>query len=343
VEEYQSILLQFVSEGGEPELELEHAYEYGRRAIEQGISILEVVDCHYKALADILSGTTNSEQSASIVLRAAALLKEALGPFEMTQRGYNDSIEVLKDQNRKLTELMEERTKLLKDRENFMMVVTHDLKTPITAADRCLMLMMEGDFGPVSAEQIEVLATMKDSNMRMLNMVKNLLEVYRYDHSEPILCLSQIDLDETLRTVERSFSLPAKMRNIKFMVDTQTAPIKVVGDGNALQHVLANLVDNAFKFTPEGGSITLSVRRINGTTFIEVADTGKGIAPEDLEKIFDRFYQATQGRKQYTGTGLGLYLCREIVNAHGGRISCQSELGTGTTFIIQLPAVAEEK
>jgi signal transduction histidine kinase len=102
--------------------------------------------------------------------------------------------------------------------------------------------------------------------------------------------------------------------------------------------VLTNLIDNAIKFTPKGGVITLSARNSNSHVIFEVRDTGSGISQEDLPKLFQRFFQSATGRKQYTGTGLGLYLCQQITRAHGGEIRCESQPGVGTTFIFSLVA-----
>lgn len=240
----------------------------------------------------------------------------------------------------KLVRLMEERSKLLQEREDFLMVVTHDLKTPITAADRCLGLLLDGDFGELTTSQTELLSTMKDSNQRMFTMVKNLLEIYKYEQFQPILSLKEIDLSTCAETIVNSFSLSAQIRKIK--LETKSAPDRrlVMANETAIQHVLTNLIDNAIKFTPNGGTISVSVRNVDAERVeIEVNDTGKGIAREDLPRIFQRFFQSESGRKQYTGTGLGLYLCKQIIMAHGGDIRCDSEIGVGTSFHISLPSV----
>jgi len=334
-DQYKTILLHYIAEGGEPGLEL--AYEFGRQAIEHGISILQIVDAHYNALSDVLA-STDTAQDVIITQRAGHLLKEALGPFEMTQRGYRETIDLLRNQNLKLAGLLEERSKLLQQREDFMLVVTHDLKTPITAADRCLALMLDGDFGPMSPEQIDLLSTMKDSNQRMFTMVKNLLDVYRYDQSTPILCLKEVDSGSLMVSAIKAFTLAARTGNVELHMAVTEDLHSVLADEGAVQHVLTNLIDNAIKFTPKGGVITLSARNSNSHVIFEVRDTGSGISQEDLPKLFQRFFQSATGRKQYTGTGLGLYLCQQITRAHGGEIRCESQPGVGTTFIFSLVA-----
>jgi signal transduction histidine kinase len=113
----------------------------------------------------------------------------------------------------------------------------------------------------------------------------------------------------------------------------------LVGDGDRLAQVFTNLVDNALKFTPAGGQVILSARQDGTEMEIEVRDTGSGIAPEALGRVFDRFYQAdaSRARRERQGAGLGLAIAREIVAAHGGKISVRSHLGQGTAFTVRLP------
>lgn len=334
-EHYQTILSRYIDQGGEPDLEL--AYDFGRQAINEGIGVLDVVDTHYEALADVLLRANSIEQCNEIAQRAASLLKEALGPFEMTRQGYSETIARLRQQNEKLTDLMNEKAKLLKQREDIMMVVTHDLKTPIIAADKCLNFMLDGTFGQFTQEQIEVISVMQESNQRMFTMVKNLLEVYRYDQTTPMLNLTRVAVDQLLRAMVKSFALAAQMRGLalELVLPDDVKPVRA--DENALQHVLTNLLDNATKFTSKGGTITLSAQNLDGQVGITVQDTGKGISAEDLPRLFHRFFQSDSGKKKYTGTGLGLYLCQQIITAHGGDIECHSELNVGTTFSVNLP------
>jgi signal transduction histidine kinase len=340
-DQYKTILFHYVAEGGEPDLEL--AYEFGRQAIDQGISVLEVVDAHYAALSEALLGTSTAGESLTIAQRATSLLKETLAPFEMTRLGYSETISLLRSQNDKLTKLIEERSQLLQQREDFMLVVTHDLKTPITAADRCLTLMLDGDFGEVTPDQNEVLSTMKDSNQRMFTMVKNLLEVYRYDQSKPILNLKRVDLFALINSVVKDLTLSAQLRNLRLKPNLPDNLRPVQADELAIRHVLTNLVDNAIKFTPRGGEITLAADNSGECVTVEVKDTGKGIGEEDIPRLFQRFFQTADGSKQYTGTGLGLYLCQQIVHSHGSEIECRSQLGVGTSFCFTLAAYEQSQ
>ncbi len=333
---YKAILLHYLSEGGEADLEL--AYEFGRHAMEKGFSLLQVIDAHSEVVQEILLKNANvNVNSETFCQRGSDLLKEALAPFEMTRLGYSDTINLLRSQNQELKGLMAERAKLLEQREDFMMVVTHDLKTPVTAADRCLSFLLEGDFGQLTTDQAEMLAAMKDSNRLMFGMIKNLLEVYRYDQTSPALQVEDIDLRELVDSLIQEFGFSARMRKIKLESAVSDAQLNSIqGDAIALRHVLVNLLDNAFKFTPAGGVVALSTRNSDTGILIEVRDTGTGISKDDMDNLFQRFFQADSGRRKKTGMGLGLYLCQQIVQAHGWALECSSEIGIGTTFTIRL-------
>lgn len=334
-EQYKLLLLQYIAHDDETSLEL--AYELGRKAIEKGISVLELINTHNEFLGELLTGSNTSESSIAVVDKAASILKETLAPYEMTRLGFLDTISLLRDQNEKLTNLMEEKSILLKQREDFMMVVTHDLKTPITAAAGCLSLMLDGDFGELNPTMQSVVTSMKDSNQKMFTMVKNLLEAYRYEQSAPVLNIRKLDLGPVLQSAARDFSMSAQMRGINLVTKLDQDLPFVYADDMAISHVLNNLLDNAIKFTPEDGSITVAAKEIDNQLLVEVADTGRGISQEDQARLFQRFFQSDLGRKQYTGTGIGLYLCQEIVKAHGSQINCSSEPGAGTTFSFRLP------
>ncbi len=124
---------------------------------------------------------------------------------------------------------------------------------------------------------------------------------------------------------------------------TDFEPVRINGDADRLKQLLSNLVGNAIKFTPDGGEIRMSLRKIDHNAVMQVQDTGIGIAPEDMQRIFDRFYQADSSRVRQggEGAGLGLSIAQWIAQAHGGKITAESTVGTGTTFIVTIPHLEE--
>jgi two-component system sensor histidine kinase BaeS len=149
---------------------------------------------------------------------------------------------------------------------------------------------------------------------------------------EPVL------LAELVQAAVIAFAAPAQKAGLTLRAEVLDDAPLVMGNGRHLRMVVDNLIGNALKFTPAGGSITVSLRGIDGQAIFQVADTGIGIAVEHQERIFERFYQVDGSmRRRYGGSGLGLALVKEIVEAHGGRVAVRSELGQGSTFEVILP------
>ena len=225
-----------------------------------------------------------------------------------------------------------DRVLLQQQREDFVATLTHDLKTPILAANRAVKLLIEGDFGPVLEEQSQVLQTIHESNESLYNLVQTLLEVYRYESGAMQLSLESHDLEKIINKLVIELQLLAKEKNIQMSTQIANTIKEVKCDAGEIRRVVQNLLDNSFKFTERGGTIVISIEQVNGKTTVKVQDTGQGISDEDKSKLFQRFWQATSGGRHHASTGLGLYLCRKIVELHGGRIWCNSELGKGSTF-----------
>jgi signal transduction histidine kinase/nucleotide-binding universal stress UspA family protein len=225
-----------------------------------------------------------------------------------------------------------DRVLLQQQREDFVATLTHDLKTPILAANRAVKLLMEGDFGPVEESQTRILETIHQSNEALYKLVQTLLDVYRYDSGAKKLVLAQHDVADMVTKLVSELEPLARTKNVQVSAVLPEVSEPVLCDQEELRRVLQNLIDNALKFTPAGGSISVTMQQVPPVTEISVADTGKGISDTDKPKLFQRFWQAAGSGRYYASTGLGLYLCRKIVELHGGKISCSSRLGKGSTF-----------
>lgn len=227
-------------------------------------------------------------------------------------------------------------------RAEFVGVASHELKTPINVIIGYLELLQEGIFGELTPKQKEILYTISKQANSLTRLVKRLLDISRFEASGGKLEVRQVDLQRLLKTLESSFSVLAMQRDIAFSVEHgEGLPSKVYWDEDRINEVLGNLISNAFKFTPRGGRVALSVAPTDENVVITVADTGVGISPEQLPHIFDKFYQAdNQAQAATKGTGLGLAIAKEIVEAHGGRTTVESRVGEGTTFVVTLPIEA---
>ncbi len=225
-------------------------------------------------------------------------------------------------------------------REDFVATLTHDLKTPILAANRAIKLLMEGDFGAVGESQSRILETIHQSNEALYKLVQTLLDVYRLDSGAKQLCLVEHDLSETITHLVDELQPLALARRVDLSARLPEFARTVLCDVEEIRRVVQNLLDNSLKFTPPGGSISVTLTQSGDVTRVSVQDSGKGISEEDKPKLFQRFWQAAGSGRYYASTGLGLYLCRKIVELHGGVIWCESTLGQGSTFYFTIDSAS---
>lgn len=234
----------------------------------------------------------------------------------------------------RLKHTVDEKNAIARQREDFASRLTHDMRTPLIAADRMLNLLLQGALGELSEPMQEVLRTMSRSNANLLEMVNNILEVYRYESERKTFYFNRIDLTTIVNNVIQELRPLAHEKNLTFIGDLPEQSIWIEGDRLAIHRLLANLVSNAIKFT-ETGSVQIKLNDTTNTQVIlQVIDTGIGIAPDDQVEIFERF---RQGKHYHGGSGLGLHLSRLIVEAHRGTIHLDSQPQQGSTFTIALP------
>jgi signal transduction histidine kinase len=224
-------------------------------------------------------------------------------------------------------------------------VASHELKTPINVMVGYLQLLDEGVYGQLSPKQKEVHRTLVVQANTLLRLVKQLLDVSRFEAGGGRLEPRPIEVDHLLTELESAFHVLAMQREIHFHVERKEGVAdEVYWDQDRINEVLGNLLSNAFKFTPKGGEVDLVLCPMDDGVQMQVHDTGAGIPPEQLPRIFDKFYQAdNQKSARAAGTGLGLAIAKQIVDAHGGTIRCDSKLGAGTTFTIILPTRVQRR
>jgi signal transduction histidine kinase len=229
-----------------------------------------------------------------------------------------------------------------RSQREFVANVSHELKTPLTSVQGFAQALLDGT-AATPATQKQAAQVIYDESGRMHRMVLDLLDLARLDAGTLELQRAPVDLAAMLNSIAEKFTPQAHQGSVNINVEASPLPV-VIGDGDRLVQVLTNLVDNALKFTPPGGSITLHARQEGSSIQVEVADSGAGISSKALPYIFDRFFQADPSRSggQKHGAGLGLAIVKEIVAAHGGKISVRSEQGTGSTFTVTLPQTTPE-
>ncbi|HIP95729.1 MAG TPA: hypothetical protein EYH32_00755, partial [Anaerolineae bacterium] len=225
-------------------------------------------------------------------------------------------------------------------KSEFVSIVAHELRTPMTSIKGYADLILSGAAGPISETQAQFLQVIRTNVERLAALVGDLLDISRIEARRVKFDMRPLRMDEVARDVIASLQGEIARRNLELEVDIPPHLPLVQGDRNRIVQVLTNLVSNAYKYTPPGGRITLALHHTNGELQVDVSDTGIGIAPTDLDRVFERFYRADHELvRQQTGTGLGLPIAKSIVEMHGGRIWVESELGKGSTFSFSLPVV----
>jgi two-component system sensor histidine kinase ResE len=214
---------------------------------------------------------------------------------------------------------------------NFLMRVTHELRTPITAISGHVQAVTEGVVDPEDLDAS--LGAVSEEVRRIGRLVDDLLDLTRLEAHQFRLLREEVGLEALLEQAAGSFREKARSNEIEFDALTNGAP-SVISDGDRVLQIVSNLLDNAFRWTPRKGTVTLSYASANGTTAIHVSDTGPGIPVVDQESVFHPFYS----RRGEGGTGLGLSIGRELAHALGGRLTVDSEPGRGTTFTLSLPS-----
>jgi signal transduction histidine kinase len=221
----------------------------------------------------------------------------------------------------------------------FIANVSHELKTPLTSVQGFAQAILDGTASEPDSQR-KAAQVIYDESARMYRMVLDLLDLARLDAGTLELKRDPLDLTALLNNVAQKLSPQASASQVTINVKSDALP-QITGDGDHLAQVFTNLIDNALKFTPPGGSIILDIKPIGSSAQIEVTDTGAGIPTAALPHIFERFFQGDPSRPGGArhGTGLGLAIAKEIVTAHGGTINVRSEPGKGSTFTVILPLV----
>jgi PAS domain S-box-containing protein len=225
-------------------------------------------------------------------------------------------------------------------REDFVATLTHDLKNPLLGTNRMLDLLVAGKLGEIDARQIDILKQVRESNSTLIHMIQNLLDVYRYESVALIPENEHVNLSHLLDTAVTRNQLTARAKGIKLTLNVPNRETVAEVSMQAIDRVVQNLLDNALKFTPEQGQIEVKLHDLGNQRQIEVKDSGPGVDLEEQKQLFNRFWQGIPGKKYSHGTGLGLYICKQIVEAHRGKIVCNSIPGRGTSFLVTLPTKA---
>lgn len=254
-------------------------------------------------------------------------------PTPVSERGPQEVREVIQAFN-----AMAERVQASQQAQReFVANVSHELKTPLTSIQGFAQAILDGTADDPQTLQ-QAASIIRAESARMYRMVLDLLDLARMDAGIARFEMRDLDLRAILKNVLEKLAPQSAAAGVRFIFQMEAVP-PLRGDGDRLSQVFTNLIENALKHTPAGGAVTIAGQLQDGFVQVTVQDTGEGIPPEALPHIFERFYRADAARQggERQAAGLGLAIAHDIVRAHGGKISVQSAVGQGSTFIVHLP------
>jgi len=235
-----------------------------------------------------------------------------------------------------INDLLARLDRSFREQQRFVADASHELRTPLAILRGETDVALEKDRRPEEYKQS--LTLIKDEAERLSRIVEDLFLLARQPIDAPVINKEPLSLNQVVTDCVRAARVLAAHKNLRLVTTAEATSIIVSGDDELLKRMLLNLLDNAVKYTPEGGQIAVELAAPNGHARIVVRDTGVGIPAEDQARVFDRFYRVDKARSRALGgAGLGLSIADFVVKAHGGKISVQSSVGRGSEFIVELP------
>jgi signal transduction histidine kinase len=248
-----------------------------------------------------------------------------------SRKRVEEKVELLYEHEKELRQDLEDQ---MQRRVDFMNTVVHELKTPLVPIIAASDLLS----GQVKEEtNVKLSESIQRSASTLNTRIDTLLDIARGEVGTLTLEYEEVDLSQILHQIYTEMDSSAIIRSIYFVSAIPSILPNVRIDASRIEQVIVNLLSNAFKFTPENGEVSLSAQENNDSLLVEIKDNGPGIAKVNFSKIFEPYYRVENGRHQPAGLGLGLSLCKTIVEAHGGKIWVESEIGKGSSFIFTLP------
>ncbi|HSJ90279.1 MAG TPA: ATP-binding protein [Anaerolineales bacterium] len=319
-----------VQKGLIPEEQLQHALAYQQQEIAKGNMILlgqALIDLHFLERSDLDQAVTEQ------ILQLRSALQAANRTLERRVQERTEELEKALERVSELSQL----------KANFISNISHELRTPLTHIKGYVELLITESLGSITDEQRHALSVSQQSANRLTSLVEDLIMISLASRGEMSVKQENVDIRRLANLTVKSYADNAHDRNLELhtIVD-ENVPL-VQADSQKIAWVLGHLVENAIKFTPSGGSVILSIKcEGENLVIISVTDTGIGIPSNRLEDIFEPFHQLDGSTtRKYGGTGLGLSLVRQIVEAHGSMLEVQSTEGRGSSFKFPLLAVAE--
>lgn len=319
-----------------------------------GVTLLKtIISADYSASIIMMSGYGNEELAVECMKNGAS--DYISKPFIL-----DDLLQRIESVRMRRWERLE-KEKLQQEKDDFITMLSHDLKNPLTAVIGSIDIIREGCLGPINEEQKDYLHSAIDGCNEVVTMIDNLLDIKKFEAGKYQLATEYCVINEFIPKIADQFARPARQYGIELKINIEPRTCTINVNKNSFKRILGNLLGNALKYTPEGGEITLSCRTVSGVMLqksaipyylsipsdflkndcfvrLAVRDTGNGIAPDELESIFDRYTQFTrQSDRDRPGAGLGLAYCKLAIQKFNGIIWAESRINEWSEFIILLP------
>jgi PAS domain S-box-containing protein len=247
-------------------------------------------------------------------------------------------VEKAREDRSKLEKKLKDLEEMNKLKSEFISVVSHELRTPLAIVKEGALQVIEELAGPLNHKQKEILAKVKENTDRLRHMIEDLLDLSRIESGRLKLRYSLINLNDLLRDTSDFFIGVAGHKGVELKYELPDKDVNIFVDAERINQVISNLISNAIKFTEAGGSIEIELKVLDNKVRIGVFDSGVGISKEDTLKLFNKFMQVSGiAHLERKGLGLGLSICRELIEKHGGDIWVESKLGVGSKFFFTLP------
>jgi len=221
-------------------------------------------------------------------------------------------------------------------KKEMVAIVSHDLRTPLTSVQGALTLLSAGVFGELSEKALKEVTVAETNTSRLINLINDLLDVERMEAGKLEMTFRQTYVSQIIEQTSAALDSFAKQNKIE--LDFPETGLSLNADGERLVQVLINLVSNAIKFSPPNSTVTVTAEKLDDCVEFKVIDQGRGIPPEFINSVFDRFQQVKKSDAGRKGTGLGLAICKAIIEGHGGTIGVTSKVGSGSQFWFRIPA-----
>jgi signal transduction histidine kinase len=282
--------------------------------------------------------TQGDEELISILASQIGQILENARLFEQVFRSRQILEAKVHDRTNQLESALKEVQDISKTKSEFISAVSHELRTPLTSIKGYASILMAGKLGGVPDQVKERLGKINTHSDNLVKLINDLLDISRIESGRVEMKMGKCNLSHMIENVHDLLTPQMKEKGVQWSLNIDQAVPEIMLDASQAERIFINLISNAIKFTPEGGTISVSAQLEDGTVTIKVSDTGIGISETDMTRLFNEFYRVdNQINQNVKGTGLGLSLAKKIVEAHKGKMWVTSKLNAGTTFHFTLP------